>query len=1568
MKPDLKTIFDTNRNTLLNMELRGNALLNLSNTSHSLDIHEESSQMVFSTLVECHKTMSILPSSGDNEDEYKHIISLQDLEIDNHEHFPHKAYKNFTLKTTLCKKELDAHLLKINTNAVTFVQEQGCDALYLATGFLTWFEDINSFKPRHAPLILIPVELIRSEIGANYQLRYTGGQFGTNFNLVSKLKNEFGLELPDFENTNDDTALENYFNEVKQIIFKKARWCIEPNKIVLSFFLLDKFNIFQDLDEDKWDEEKKPTQHPTLQKIYQDGFSSDHECIQHSALNTNKTEHLHIVSNIDSSQTKAVLAARSGADFIIQGAPGSGKTQTIVNIIAQSLADHKNVLFVSQKVAALKEVGKRLRDMQLDKALLELHTQQTQIKTVIRSLEGALFQDIPELDTDLRHEDIERLIFLRERLDSYCQLINTPIGQTGINYHQALGYFTKYEDTLLTHEINPEQFPVRHLDLTIWDTVHFQNALHKIQEIVDFLVDHGNPKHNIYASTQKEKISTDELHQIQDHIFGLISLYQKQLDQVHLLAQQIGLTTDFNTISDLERVTLTLSYLDKKPNLTGINTDRSTWLRYGENIIQLAEEAQLLHENINELQTIFKPEAFQFNWDNVRHALENKGEKFWRFISSEYRHAKNTLLSMTLNGLNGDADDWLELIDGLTFTYQQTLDFDRKAQILKDTLGIHYQNASTPWDQLLPSLNWIHDIHQKLAEGCLDQGLDVYLFAQTKQIIHEEALIELNQTCHDFTQKVNDLCHALALNEVEFSYQLSELAVNKINKLASDLDQIASLTYFTQLLNQLSQLDCDTWSKMALDWHLEPHLLRDAFQYSFYHSLATYYYQQHAEIRQFDRNEHEDLVNQFKEVDQRLLKYAQIDLRKKNQSRMQHIEGHVQLNTLLHEFHKKRQHLPLRQLLSETNQCIQTIKPVFLMSPTSVATYLEPNLFEFDLVIFDETSQMRPIDAYSALIRSKQAIIVGDVQQMPPSHLYDNQIIFDDEDNDLAHKISPKSLLQLFVESGAPILSLSHHYRSQHHSLFSISNQIFYQNQYMTLPAASTLPQVEGMSLVQVDSSDDQTGTKRNLDEAKAIAQAVIQHIQTRPNQSLGVVAFSSLQRDTILSELEKLRKKHPEFESFFYEQNDHEDFFVKIIENIQGDTRDTILVSITDGKNTEGELPLDFGRFNADGGEKRLNVLLTRARKNLQFFSHFNPDEMILTEHSPYAIKLFKRVLHEAQHATSPVTLDPQSNQVPFLNAVTTSIQNLGYQAEPQMTDAGFYVHIDIQDPNVDSRSILSVKCDCISGNIQENARDRERLHQQLLESMGWRFHSLWSTDWFRNRHVEINRIEDAIKQSLFDFQCVDQKDPHEDIDISQHKDSQICMRYDILCNRMDQITKYKTFPLNDLSLKKGDNLTSISTPTLANEINKIIEIESPIHIGQLSIRLLNSIATTKTNKQINKAILDATAQLVKKGKVNIDGEFLLSSDKEIYIRNRQNLPVFEKKFEFIYDHEIIQVIMIILKETVNINQDDLIYLTAYGLGFSACSKSAKLHMQTILQHLEETEIVKVKGDVYSF
>ena len=452
------------------------------------------------------------------------------------------------------------------------------------------------------------------------------------------------------------------------------------------------------------------------------------------------------------------------------------------------------------------------------------------------------------------------------------------------------------------------------------------------------------------------------------------------------------------------------------------------------------------------------------------------------------------------------------------------------------------------------------------------------------------------------------------------------------------------------------------------------------------------------------------------------------------------------------EIRKKRRHKPIRRLLTDAGHAVQAIKPVFMMSPISIAQFIEPGVLEFDLLVIDEASQVRPVEAFGAVMRSRQSVVVGDNSQLPPTSFFDRMSGSDDvepdEDDYTTSAADVESILDLCVARNFPQRMLQWHYRSRHHSLIAVSNREFYQDRLFVIPSAERDPGNRGLQFRHIANGVFDRGKSRtNRQEAKAVAEAMLEHARRFPRLSLGVGTFSVAQRDAILDELELLRRNHHETEDFF-SLTYAEPWFVKNLENIQGDERDVILISVGYGFDSAGYFSMNFGPLNREGGERRLNVLISRARERCVVFSSIKADNVDLRRTSAIGVKSLKTFLHFAetgQLETAEITGRYVDSN--FEIDVADAIRSLGYEVDQQVGMAGFFIDLAVVDPDCPGRYIIGVECDGATYHSARWARDRDRLRQAVLENHGWTLHRIWSTDWFQSRNDQLKKLAAAIE-----------------------------------------------------------------------------------------------------------------------------------------------------------------------------------------------------------------------------
>ena len=656
------------------------------------------------------------------------------------------------------------------------------------------------------------------------------------------------------------------------------------------------------------------------------------------------------------------------------------------------------------------------------------------------------------------------------------------------------------------------------------------------------------------------------------------------------------------------------------------------------------------------------------------------------------------------------------------------------------------------------------------------------------------------------------------------------------------------------------------------------------------------------------------------------------------------------------ELNKKRRHIPIRQLIEKAGRAIQQIKPVFMMSPMSIANFLPPGKVEFDVVVFDEASQVKAIDAFGAIMRGKQVVVVGDTRQMPPTDFFSRDVELDDEDAETANI---ESILSMFKAAGSQERYLRWHYRSRHESLIAVSNVEFYDNKLVVFPSAGQHPHASGISFSHLPYAlYDRGRTRTNKEEAKAVARAVIQHAIQMPELSLGVAAFSVAQRDLIQVEIELLRRQKPEVEPFFT-AHDNEPFFVKNLENIQGDERDMIFISIGYGRNESGRIAKEFGPINKEGGHRRLNVLITRAKLSMQVFCNFKAEELELDATASLGVRALKNFLKYAETGELEVAKETgKAADSPFELEVIEALRERNYEVEPQVGTAGYFIDIAVKDPEYPGRYVLAIECDGAAYHSSRSARDRDRLRQGVLEGLGWYFHRIWSTDWFRNPQQEISRAVAAIEEARNKIAKgrstvkIQPESKHEIIREESTKDVE------------DEVSQ----PYEKASLPAIVSQTEMHqerTEKLMQMIRTVVEIEAPVHSSEVTRRLMEAYGVTRAGTRITAAINDAIRLGTRHNQFSSKGNFIYSAgDQGISIRNRAHLESSERKLEWVAPEEIDQALLETIALGFSMSREDAISNALSLLGFGrTTAKVAKTLDERIDRLVTRKDLQSIDG-----
>ena len=531
------------------------------------------------------------------------------------------------------------------------------------------------------------------------------------------------------------------------------------------------------------------------------------------------------------------------------------------------------------------------------------------------------------------------------------------------------------------------------------------------------------------------------------------------------------------------------------------------------------------------------------------------------------------------------------------------------------------------------------------------------------------------------------------------------------------------------------------------------------YQYLVTASLSDEIFAEEPALRRFDGTLHSRKQTEFRQCDSDLMKQTQI--RTAAVASRRHVpdgqygarvRDHTELALIKHEVGKEKRHLPLRQLLRRAGKATQALKPCFMMGPRSVAQYLQPGKLEFDLLVIDEASQMRPAEALGAVARCKQMVVVGDSKQLAPTSFFD-RITSSDEDDEEAFAAS---VSESILDAVAPIYArrqLRWHYRSKHPSLIAFSNREFYDNRLMLFPSPHFGGEALGIRFQYVAGGVFENQV--NTTEAIAVADRVVSLLLEDPSLSVGVATMNAKQRDLIERLLEDRAKNQGAFaEAWEMNRSENEPLFIKNLENVQGDEREVMIISCTYGRTEAGGRVMQrFGPINSAEGGRRLNVLFTRSKTRMEIFSSLVSSEILVGETSSDGVRAFRGILRYAE--TGIIEGAESSGREPdsdFEIAVAGMLRAHGYEVECQIGVAGFFIDLAVKHPRKNGEYILGVECDGAAYHSSKSARDRDRIRQDVLEKMGWSIERIWSTDWFMNPKKAIVPVLEAIQQRMAD------------------------------------------------------------------------------------------------------------------------------------------------------------------------------------------------------------------------
>lgn len=746
------------------------------------------------------------------------------------------------------------------------------------------------------------------------------------------------------------------------------------------------------------------------------------------------------------------------------------------------------------------------------------------------------------------------------------------------------------------------------------------------------------------------------------------------------------------------------------------------------------------------------------------------------------------------------------------------------------------------------------------------------------------------------------------------------------------------------------------------DGRLPTKAARSSFDMAYYDTIFHQIVKEQPDLARFDGQLHSRLVSEFADLDKARMASASLEVALEHHRRIPAQGGVGPVGTLRAEMARRRGHMPIRQLMQRAGSAVQALKPVMMMSPLSVAQFLTPGKMTFDLLVMDEASQIQPVDAIGAIARCRQVVVVGDEKQLPPTKFFAKMTGASDEneEEDGAQVADIESILGLFTARGAPQRMLRWHYRSRHQSLIAISNTQFYESKLFIVPSPYTQEAGMGLRFHHVpDGIFDSGGTTANLIEARKVAEAILTHAKNQPKLSLGVATFSVNQRRVIQEEVERLRRLNPETEEFFH-GHPSEPFFVKNLENVQGDERDVIIISVGYARGANSPLSMRFGPLGAEGGERRLNVLISRAKRRCEVFASITDEDIDLARakgKGVFALKLFLQYARTGRlQMAQATTRDPDSV---FEEQVATSLQEKEYQVHPQVGIAGFFIDLAVADPERPGRYLIGIECDGAAYHGARSARDRDRLRQAVLEDHGWIIHRIWSTDWFQRPQEQLQRTIAAIEAAKRELDDRLERGDHlaravpvEIVTIDRGNVTEIGLTEATVETGVPtyiEATPRRTGPYE---------LHETPVGLLAELVEQVVSVEAPIHMDEVVARLKGAWSYQRAGSRIQTAVEQAVFLAKSRDKIRQEEQFLFAPTTVPMLRDRSYaVSPGLRRPEMIASAELAAGIKQLVASSLGATDDEIVQAISRQLGFKATSSQIRTSILQAVQEMHERQ-----------
>lgn len=1269
--------------------------------------------------------------------------------------FAAEALLRDELPSPLDQQQLLARLIDLHRQVRNDLAEGGANTLFLAVGFLRWKKKPEDERSYRAPLLLVPVKLERRSASSPFRIRFHEDEPRFNSTLLQFLEREFDLKLHALADLPfDDNGIDvpRLLASVRAAVRDVAGLEV-VDETALSTFSFAKFLMWKDLVE-RTDalRENRVVRHlidnPEQAFAPAEGVAAFHD--ERDLDRAYNPVDIVCLLPSDSSQTAASLAAAEGRDFVIVGPPGTGKSQTIANMIANCLAVGKTVLFVAEKTAALDVVYRRLREHGLGDFCIELHSNKADRRRFLAQLKSA-WENSGSADQKAWIAINERLQVRRDMLNAYVEALHKPY-PNGWTAYQALGVALKDKDVFAP---SLDWLP---------STDHDASALSNLEEAAAevgqvFTAVERRPALDLVDISEWSAGRQDELLAAARALHTSTQVLSDALGAVRAtLDLKPGEHPVEDEINALQTLTVALKDSCQRDLSIAFHPDYS---RTPEDIEALTGSVAAYRRQEAEIDARFSQTAIRdIDFDGMERQWREATASFWPKSALGRRKITRLLQGYVDSGIVHPDQD----LPRLRIMKEKLAEID--ASPIRGR-PLPYLGLETDADAITSLMAGARDLRSALClAGRSEQELAALSARASTDLRNETLQVQVVSSGErllaaiDGFNAARDQFSAVSGVPVRLDGSAQGLA-----ELASRLDELAQARHllrdwstWRQARNRAVSLGLGAIVEAVEKGDLVPEKAQPAFRLAYARWWLPRTLDSDAVLRDFRRFQHENMITEFRDIDDLVRKHAAqrvISALARDLPPVQSVPRNSELGLLRHQMELQRPSQSIRDMISRMPNHFGKLAPCMLMSPLSIAQYFPPNQSLFDVVIFDEASQITTWDAVGAIARARQTIIVGDPKQLPPTNFFGRN----EEEEDIEdHEKDLESILDEAKASGIPVRDLRWHYRSRSESLIAFSNHHYYQNRLVTFPS----PQVDdrAVKLRKVpDGVYDRGKTRTNRIEAQAVADEAVRRMRSwlaLPEQSrptIGVITFNAQQQALIMDLLDAARRDEPELEWFFAEER-VEAAIVKNLENVQGDERDVILFSITFWKDAAGKLTMDFGALNRDGGEKRLNVAVTRARQELVVFSGFTADQIDPSRTKALAVHHLKTFLDYAERGSVALAAQDTGSMggfdSPFEEAVAAQLEKRGWHVVPQIGMSGFRIDLGIRHPDLPGAYLAGVECDGATYHSAATARDRDKVREQVLRGLGWSILRVWSTDWWYDADGCAHRLHEALDRLL--------------------------------------------------------------------------------------------------------------------------------------------------------------------------------------------------------------------------